>query len=993
MPTASIMSNSPLPDTEDAALLTRWRDAGDRVALGSLYARHADTLWRLAVGLCGNDADADDAVQQALILAMRSAHQWRGGAVQAWLVSITANCCREQLRRARRRVQHEQAAPPPPPAPAAATASADDELHGRLRQALAQLPAAYAQPVILAYVEGMTSDAIAAVLGLTPAAVRKRCERGLARLRADRRLAALDPARSAALLAGLQGGQGVLPGGADPQRLARAVARGPQASRHAWQAWHGTGVISLVAILTLTLALHWAWPSAVPAVQPSAAPAAIAPPPPPVVVPAPPVVDPDRALLEQRISVTLRRNTLGESLQAITAALAGQTAFDSYAYYSTPSETPLSMSLTQARVRDVLDACTAPTRSWRLAHGHLSIYRRHGPYVPPWYAAWDRPLDELRRQVLAWCRAPLTDQGALDALFAVLGSVPHLLDEGGVPLQVLDDDQEVLQAVQARLARMTAQGVAWNSSVIMTCGYLRLTAQVPELLAQLGRIAPAVRNSDREVLIEALGWSGDARAVPALERIAASDGGWHIAHALWVNHMYLPTLSAGPQPAGECYSFVRERVAAITALSRIADPAAQHVLERLLTDREAYAPRFSAARLLATHGHREDVALIRTALGLKLTGPTLEHWQEDDPEIIDLCWSLCQGDPQRGVLEVLALLAQPRVRADVLHGLVGVTDARLAPALLRLLRQDGALAEELAYHAIHPPGWQEPLQPDSYLPIVLAAQANAPQVLGAALLQPDADPVLSAWRIVAATVLGETGAQDALRILGPQVTDQTLSDARRATAAYAIGLSRQDEAVRPLGQAALHDTSPEVRRAALAGLSMLTRDLQATGPSLDGHFPASEALLMLVMQHDPDPSIRRAAVTGYNGTPEWVDGMTMALMGETDPAVIKELVRWIGQIRYRMEPELNVLHVHDRCLAALILAPAVAQPAASTELAAWLDEQPGDGQNATQLNLRLKTAQRQCHTTGLTGLDDLTQLLDHLPPASAAPAPAVQRQF
>jgi len=90
MPMASIMSTETLPDTEDAALLMRWRDAGDRVALGSLYARHADGLWRLAVGLCGNDADADDAVQQALIQAMRSAHQWRGGAVRAWLVSITA---------------------------------------------------------------------------------------------------------------------------------------------------------------------------------------------------------------------------------------------------------------------------------------------------------------------------------------------------------------------------------------------------------------------------------------------------------------------------------------------------------------------------------------------------------------------------------------------------------------------------------------------------------------------------------------------------------------------------------------------------------------------------------------------------------------------------------------------------------------------------------------------------------------------------------------
>jgi len=331
MPMASIMSNQPVPDTEDASLLQRWRDDGDRLALGSLYARYADVLWRLAVGLCGNDADADDAVQQALNQAMRGAHQWRGGAVQAWLVSITANCCREQLRRARRRLEHEHAATPP--APATATMAVDDEIRSCVRQALAQLPAAYAQPVILAYVEGMTSDAIAALLGLTPAAVRKRCERGLTRLRADHRLAALDPARSAALLAGLRAGQASLPGGADPQRLARTVARGPRASRYGWHAEWGLVVVSLAAIALGARALDPALPRPAPGQPPPGA----AQPPPPIGATAPPRVDPDRALLDQRITLSLHRTTLAESLTAISAALAGRSGFDVYPYYLTAS--------------------------------------------------------------------------------------------------------------------------------------------------------------------------------------------------------------------------------------------------------------------------------------------------------------------------------------------------------------------------------------------------------------------------------------------------------------------------------------------------------------------------------------------------------------------------------------------------------------------------------------------------------------------------------
>lgn len=649
--------------------------------------------------------------------------------------------------------------------------------------------------------------------------------------------------------------------------------------------------------------------------------------------------------------------------------------------------------LQQVRVADALDACTVPTWSWRLAHGHLSIYRFHGPVVPLWFAPWERPMDELRSHLLAWCHGPLTDQGALEGLFVGPLERTQLDDEQGIPLQVLDDDQEVVQAVQARLAQMTAAAITWDRSAISASGYLRLGGQVPVLLQQLARIPPGVRGSDRHAIIAALGWSGDPRAVPSLEAIASADGGWHIARAWWVNDMYLPTVSAGPQPAGECYIFLRERFAAITALSRIADPAATRALERLRADREAYAPRSTAARLLATLGQRQDVAQIRAALTRKLRAPTLEHWREDDPEIIGLCWSLCQSDPQRGVSDVLAMLAQPQLRADTLHGLDGVQDVRIAPALLQLLRSDQALAEELAYHAIHPPGWQEPVQPDRYLAMVLAAQSNAPQILGPAVSLPDAEATLSAWRIVASVVLGQTGAADALRILGPRVTDQTLSDARRATAAYAIGLSRQDAAIRPLSQAVLHDTSPEVRLAAIAGLRGLSGALQQTGPSLDGHIPASEAVLIVIMQHDPLPAIQREAVTSGIGTPEWVDGMALALMPETDPAVIKELVRWIGQMRYRGEPELNVLHVHDRCIAALALAPAPAQPAARTELSDWIDTQPGDGQSAAQLTLRLTNALRQCHRTGLAALDDLTQLLDHMPPTGVAPAATGTRQF
>jgi len=41
--------------------------AGDRVLLGTLYARHAKTLRQLAGNLLGNESNADDAVQDAFV--------------------------------------------------------------------------------------------------------------------------------------------------------------------------------------------------------------------------------------------------------------------------------------------------------------------------------------------------------------------------------------------------------------------------------------------------------------------------------------------------------------------------------------------------------------------------------------------------------------------------------------------------------------------------------------------------------------------------------------------------------------------------------------------------------------------------------------------------------------------------------------------------------------------------------------------------------------
>jgi len=62
-------------------------------------------LYRRAYRVLGNAADAEDAVQDALLAAYTHLHQFRGQAqISTWLTTIVLNCARLQLRRRPRHV-------------------------------------------------------------------------------------------------------------------------------------------------------------------------------------------------------------------------------------------------------------------------------------------------------------------------------------------------------------------------------------------------------------------------------------------------------------------------------------------------------------------------------------------------------------------------------------------------------------------------------------------------------------------------------------------------------------------------------------------------------------------------------------------------------------------------------------------------------------------------------------------------------------------------
>jgi RNA polymerase sigma-70 factor, ECF subfamily len=70
-----------------------------------VFSRYMPLLHRTAYRYLDNVADAEDAVQDALLSAYKHLDQFRGQAqMSTWLVAIVSNCARMQLRRRRRQI-------------------------------------------------------------------------------------------------------------------------------------------------------------------------------------------------------------------------------------------------------------------------------------------------------------------------------------------------------------------------------------------------------------------------------------------------------------------------------------------------------------------------------------------------------------------------------------------------------------------------------------------------------------------------------------------------------------------------------------------------------------------------------------------------------------------------------------------------------------------------------------------------------------------------
>ena len=86
--------------TDPDATLVQKTAEGDRDALESIVTRYESAVFRLAKALTGNDAAAEDVLQETFLAVWRHAGTYDGtGSVRAWILTVARNAARRHFRR------------------------------------------------------------------------------------------------------------------------------------------------------------------------------------------------------------------------------------------------------------------------------------------------------------------------------------------------------------------------------------------------------------------------------------------------------------------------------------------------------------------------------------------------------------------------------------------------------------------------------------------------------------------------------------------------------------------------------------------------------------------------------------------------------------------------------------------------------------------------------------------------------------------------------
>lgn len=163
--------------------------AGDRMAFGQLFERHAEAVWNHAYRLTASWSLAEDLTSSTFLLAWRKCGEVRlvRESARPWLYTVAGNLARDERRGATRFLRALRKVPDTSVEADHADDVADrvdgDARMARVLAAVRSLPRAERQAVELCLLGELPTADAAELLGVAEASVRSRISRARARLR------------------------------------------------------------------------------------------------------------------------------------------------------------------------------------------------------------------------------------------------------------------------------------------------------------------------------------------------------------------------------------------------------------------------------------------------------------------------------------------------------------------------------------------------------------------------------------------------------------------------------------------------------------------------------------------------------------------------------------------------------------------------------------------------------------------------------------------
>jgi RNA polymerase sigma factor (sigma-70 family) len=167
--------------------LMRIVQAGDFSPASEIYDRYSSRIYNFAYRFLKNSEAAEDATQEVFVKMLKHANQFHGDAkLSTWLFSITANWCRDYLRKADNKSKESEDVLVTLPAPAELSPERtleQRENERRIQRALSALTPEQREAILLSRYQGLSYAEIAQISGCSEGAVKTRVFRAMETLK------------------------------------------------------------------------------------------------------------------------------------------------------------------------------------------------------------------------------------------------------------------------------------------------------------------------------------------------------------------------------------------------------------------------------------------------------------------------------------------------------------------------------------------------------------------------------------------------------------------------------------------------------------------------------------------------------------------------------------------------------------------------------------------------------------------------------------------